>query len=103
MINAAVFHTYVESIGAVIDWLVGLELFLRDSSHELDLGKTFHVLYHLYNWHQLAPLLVGSKSKVLQHLQEIKELVSDGDVQGILATVAELESMFESSQNFLDQ
>ncbi len=103
MLNAAVFHTYVEGIGAVIDWLVELEIFLRDSGHELDSGKTSHVLYHLYNWYQLAPLLVGSRTQVLQHLQEIKELVSDGDLQGILTTVAELESMFEGGQNFLDQ
>lgn len=103
MLKAAVFHTYVEGIGAVIDWLVDLELFLRESSHSLDSSTTFHVLYHLYNWYQLAPLLLSSKIQVLEHLQEIKELVSDGNLQGILTTVAELESMFEGSQNFFDQ
>jgi hypothetical protein len=103
MLNAAVFHTYVEGSGAVIDWLVDLEIFLRDSGHELDSGKTSHVLYHLYNWYQLTPLLVGSRTQVLQHLQEMKELVSHGDLQGILTTVAELESMFEGSRNFFDE
>ncbi|MDY6781223.1 MAG: hypothetical protein SW833_01480 [Cyanobacteriota bacterium] len=63
---------------------------MQDSERNLDIGATFHVLYHLYNWHQLMPLLPGSKTEVLERLEEIKELVSDGDREAILATVAEL-------------
>ncbi|MBN3894061.1 MAG: hypothetical protein HWQ41_01785 [Nostoc sp. NOS(2021)] len=37
MLKTAVFHTYVDGIGAAIDWLVDLELFLREPSHELDI------------------------------------------------------------------
>jgi hypothetical protein len=38
MLKTAVFHTYIDGIEAAIDWLVNLELFLREPSHQLDIG-----------------------------------------------------------------
>lgn len=99
MLETAVFHTYVDGIGAAIDWLVDLECFLHDDSHELDTGLTFHLLYHLYNWHQFHTLLPDGKSGVVERLKEIKELVSDNDLEGILVTVGKIESVFEGCQN----
>jgi hypothetical protein len=100
MVNTTVFHTYGDGIGAAIDWLVDLELFLRDPSCGLDIGLTYHLLYHLYNWYQFNALLPDGKTGVLEHLQEIKELLKDGDIAASLATVEQLESMFEGNRNY---
>ncbi|WP_292759462.1 hypothetical protein [Nostoc sp. NOS(2021)] len=37
---------------------------------------------------------------MLERLKEIKQLASDGDIEAILATVEELESMFEGDRNY---
>jgi uncharacterized protein (DUF3820 family) len=58
------------------------------------------VLYHLYNWYQFSELFPNGRIGVLERLKEIKELVADGELQAILATVEELKSMFEGSQNY---
>jgi hypothetical protein len=100
MLKTAVFHTYLDGIGAAIDWLVDLELFLREPSRDLDISTTYHLLYHLYNWHQFHTLLPDGKTGVLERLKEIRELVADGDEAAILATVEELESMFEGGRNY---
>lgn len=100
MLKTAVFHTYVDGIGAAIDWLVDLELFLREPSRKLDIGATYHLLYHLYNWYQFNELLPDGKTGVLDRLKEIRELVADGETEAILATVEELESMFEGGRNY---
>jgi hypothetical protein len=100
MLGTAVFHTYVDGIGAAIDWLVELELFLREPSRNLDIGATYHLLYHLYNWYQFHELLPDGKTGVLERLKEIKALVADGEVEAILTTVEELESMFEGGRSY---
>lgn len=100
MLKTAVFHTYIDGIGAAIDWLVALELFLREPNRELDIGATYHLLYHLYSWYQFHELLPDGKIGVLERLKEIKELVADGEVEAVLATVEELESMFEGGRNY---
>lgn len=102
MLRTAVFHTYVDGVGAVLDWLVDLELFLEKPNHRLGFGATFHVLYHLYNWYQFHALLPDGRAGVLERLKEMKELLADGDTRAILATIEELESMFEGSRNYPD-
>ncbi|MEH2362645.1 hypothetical protein [Nostoc sp.] len=101
MLETAIFHTYIDGIGAAIDWLVDLELFLRNPSLELQ-GTTYHLLYHLYNWYQFSELLPDGKAGVLERLKEIRNLVSDGDTEAILATVEKLESMFEGGRSYPD-
>lgn len=100
MLKTAVFHTCTDGIGAAIDWLVDLELFLREPSRELDIGITYHLLYHLYNWYQFNKLLPDGKTGVLERLKEIRELVADGETEAILTTVEELEAMFEGGRNY---
>ncbi|MDX2211950.1 MAG: hypothetical protein SFY66_01555 [Oculatellaceae cyanobacterium bins.114] len=99
MLTTAVFHTCVDGIGAAIDWLVDLELFLREPSRELDMGTTYYLLYHLYNWYQFHVLLPDGRTGVLERLKEIRELIADGEIEAILATVEELEAMFEGGRN----
>jgi hypothetical protein len=78
MLKTAVFYTYIDGIGAAIDWLVDLELFLREPSRELDISTTYHLLYHLYNWHQFHALLPDGRIGVLerQAQEENKEIYS---------------------------
>jgi hypothetical protein len=99
MLETAIFHTYVDGVGAAIDWLVDLELCLREPKRELDIGATYHLLYHLYNWSQFSALLPEGKTGVLERLREIKALIKDGEIEAILATVEDLESMFEGDRN----
>lgn len=98
MLKTAVFHTYRDGIEAALDWLVDLELFLREPGRELDIGTTYHLLYHLYNWYQFHALLPDGRTGVLERLQEIKELVADGDIDSVLAIVEEIEAMFEGNR-----
>lgn len=98
ILKTAVFHTYIDGIGAAIDWLVDLELFLREPSHELNMGTTYHLLYHLYNWYQFRALLPDGRIGVLERLQEIKELIADREIDSVLAMVEELEAMFEGNR-----
>ncbi|MBD2023553.1 hypothetical protein [Leptolyngbya sp. FACHB-711] len=100
MLATAVFHTYVDGIGAAIDWLVDLEQFLAEPDRKPDISATYHLLYHLYNWYQFHELLPDGKTGVLERLKEIKELVADGEIEAVLATVEELESMFEGGRNY---
>lgn len=100
MLKTAIFHTYVDGIGAAIDWLVDLELFLRQPDRQLDAGATYHLLYHLYNWHQFRALLPDGTIGVLERLQDIKELSLDGDTKAVLEIVNELESMFQGDRSY---
>ena len=102
MLSTAIFHTYVDGIGAAIDWLVNLELFLRSPNKQLDMGATYHLLYHLYNWYQFYALLPDGKAGVLHRLKQIKECIADGETDAILSTIEELESMFKGSRNYPD-
>jgi hypothetical protein len=99
MLETAIFHTYVDGVRAAIDWLVDLELCLREPKREPDTGVTYHLLYHLYNWSQFSALLPEGKTGVLERLKEIKALVKDGEIEAILTTVEYLESMFEGDRN----
>jgi hypothetical protein len=100
MIDTAVFHTYRDGIGAALDWLVSLALFLRDPSQEIEMGTTYHLLYHLYNWYQFNALLPEGKDGVLSQLQEIKELARDGDTERVIAALEGLEEMFGGSRDY---
>jgi hypothetical protein len=102
MLQTAIFHTYVDGIGAAIDWLTDLELFLREPNDGLDIGNTSHLLYHLYNWFQFNALLPESKEGVLERLKDIKDLVSDGDLETILLSIEELESIFKGGRSYPD-
>jgi hypothetical protein len=100
MLGTAIFHTYTDGIGAAIDWLVDLELFLREPSRRPNIGATCHLLYHLYNWYQFSELLPEGKAGVLERFKEIKELIADGDLESIFATVEEIESMVEGDRSY---
>jgi len=102
MIRTAVFHVYVDGPGAVIDWLADAELFLCDPNHKLSVGTTFHLLYHIYNWHQFRALLPIGTSEILQLLKELKETAADGELEAVQQSVGELEEIFEGHVNHPD-
>ena len=102
MLHTAIFHTYTDGIGAAIDWLVDLELFLREPRKELSSSATYHLLYHLYNWHQFRALLPSGKTGVRERLQEIRALAEDGEIEAVIETIEELQSAFKGEENYPD-
>ncbi len=97
MIDTAAFHVYVDGPEAVLDWLADAELFLRDPDHKLCCGVTWHLLYHVYNWHQFEALLPDGTSGVLGLLADLKQFAEDGELEGVQQTVKELERMFDGN------
>ncbi len=89
MIKTAVFHVYVDGIGAALDWLASAELFLRNPEYEIDDGT--HLLYHLYNWQQFKALLPGGVEGMLEALKDLKAAIADEDTQAILEAAEDLE------------
>ena len=91
MIKTAVHHIYVDGAEAVLDWLADAELFLRDQDHGLSYATSFHLLYHVYNWHMFQVLLPEGKTDVLDLVKELKQHADDNDLESMKRTVDELE------------
>jgi len=94
MIGTATFHVYVDGIGAALDWLVSAELFLRNPDIQV-MDDGWHLLYHLYNWHQFSFLIARGPREVLDIIEEIKEAIADKDEQAALAATRYLKERFE--------
>ena len=99
MISSAVHHVYGDGVDAALDWLADAELFLRGESTGLDLGKTYHLVYHAYNWLQFEALLPSGVGGVREHIAEIKKLIADEDWEAVTALVDELEGMVEGAES----
>lgn len=99
MVVTAVHHVYGDGVDAVLDWLADAELFLRGESGGLDLGLTYHLLYHTYNWLQFEALLPAGIGGLREHIAEIKELIADEDWEAVAALVEEMEDIVEGSEN----
>ena len=99
MIHTATFHLYVDGPDAVVDFLAEAELFLRDPTHEVSLGPTVELLYHVYNWLQFRELLPSSRQDVMELLAELKQFVAEDDRAAIVRTAEELEEALEGNRN----
>lgn len=97
MISAAVFHVYTDGIDAALEWLADAERFLRNPQQEFGYGTSVHLLYHVYNWHQLHALMPLGRSGVTESLDELSKLAKEGDLDGVQQVVAELKAAFEAS------
>ena len=71
MIETATLHVAKDGIDAALEWLAGIELFLRSPSDGLSGVHTSHLLYHLYNWKQFETLLPYGKVRITDHLHDI--------------------------------
>lgn len=94
MVHSAAFHVYVDGPEAVVDWLADAELFLRDPNHSLCSATSWHLLYHVYNWHLLEALMPHGRPGVLARLKDIKELAAQGDFEAVRHEAEQLEEMF---------
>lgn len=94
MIETAIFHVFSEGVGAAMDWVAAAEQFLRDPERGFDYGKTWHAVYHLYNWQQFEALLPDGREGVLERLQDLKLFIEKNDPQAATDVVKELEELF---------
>ena len=94
MIEAAVFHVFRDGVGAAMEWVAAVERFLRDPSHGLDYGATWHLVYHLYNWQQFEALLPIGREGVLERLKDMRLFLDEGDPEAAQAVIKQLEEMF---------
>ena len=94
MIEAAVFHVFRDGVGAALEWVAAAERFLRDPSHSLDHGATWHVVYHLYNWQQFEALLPIGREGVLERLKDMRLFLKEGDPEAAQGVLKQLEEMF---------
>jgi hypothetical protein len=97
MIAAAVFHVFCDGIGAALNWVAAAERFLRDPSHGLDHGATWHVVYHLYNWQQFEALMPVGREGVLERLKDIKLFLSEDNPKAAERVLDQLEEMFRGN------
>ena len=102
MTEVAIFHVYIDGIGAVLDWLVAIEEFLRDPDNSIIYGSSFHLLYHIYNWHQLLALLPEGSAKVIELIEDIKASINNNEIEAALDSIEELEDRFNGSLNYPD-
>ncbi|MDJ1182915.1 hypothetical protein [Roseofilum casamattae] len=100
MIDVAIFHIYIDGIGATLDWLVEIEKFLREPDNEIDYSASLHLLYHIYNWHQLLALLPEGYPKMIELIEKIKAAINDDDIEAALDSAEELEDNFKGHRNF---
>ncbi len=98
MIATATHHVYVDGPGAVVDFLADAELAIRDPSHEIDYGTSWHLLHHVYNWLQFRALLPDGKSDIVDLLNQMDQAVAENDPEFILATVQELRAVVEGNR-----
>lgn len=94
MIEAAVFHVFRDGVGAALEWVAAAERFLRDPSHGLDHGATWHVVYHLYNWQQFEALLPIGREGVLERLKDMRLFLKEGNPEAAQEVLKRLEEMF---------
>jgi hypothetical protein len=96
MIETATFHVATDGIGAALEWVASVERFLRDPSKGIDSGRTFHVLYHLYNWEQFVALLPAGRAGMLEWVNQLQESLADGDVIAANKECKQLKEMLEA-------
>jgi hypothetical protein len=95
MISAAVFHLFTEGIDACVEWLADLERFLADPDHKLCYGISSHLLYHVYNWHQLESLMPHGKTVMHELLDDILESAAENDMESVKRAVTEFKNILE--------
>ncbi|MDB9518153.1 hypothetical protein PN466_14475 [Roseofilum reptotaenium CS-1145] len=96
MTEVAIFHVYVDGIGATLDWLVAIENFLRNPDNLIPHSKSSHLLYHIYNWHQFLALLPEGYPKIVELVEDIKAYINDDEIDVALDSIEELEDVLQA-------
>ena len=98
MLHTAAHHVYQDGPDAVIDFLADAELAIREADHDLDMGVTWELLYHVYNWLQFRAVLPEGKQDLVDLVAELKEFTKDKDWDAVAKTVQELEDLVEGDR-----
>ncbi len=99
MTEVAIFHVYVDGIGAALDWLVAIENFLRNPDDLINPSKSSHLLYHVYNWDQFLALLPQGYPKIIKLIEDIKASINDDEIDVALDSIEELEESLHARLN----
>lgn len=98
MIEAAVFHVYVDGIDAAMMWLAESERFLRNPSKAIHSSVTYELLNHVYNWHMLDSLMPSGRPGLLGMLDEIHQFAAEGDTEAIQASIKSIKEMLDGNE-----
>ncbi len=98
MIDTATFHVAVDGVPAALEWLAAVERFLREPKQGFDGGETWHLMYHLYNWHQFRTLLPEGRTGMIEWLKDAKLFLDEGDTEALRRTLDQIEAMFHASE-----
>jgi hypothetical protein len=102
MVRIAAHHLFLDGPIAAVDWLASAEMFLRRPEHGLELGSVIHLIDHAYNWLQLQALLPEGRDEILELTTQIRDLAAQGDLEGVRATVNELEENLTGNRSAPD-
>lgn len=102
MIQTAAHHVYGDGPEAVIRWLADAELFLRDPNRRLDVGVTYDLLHHVYNWHQFQALMPIGKAGLIERLDDIKLFAEEGSIDAVKKTADDLKAMLNGNVDYPD-
>lgn len=97
MISAAVFHLFTDGIAACVEWLADLERFLVDPEHKLCYGTSSHLLYHVYNWHQLESLMPHGTQMMHNLIDDIIVSAAENDLESVRRTAAEFKAILDGN------
>ncbi len=98
MVHTAAHHVYEDGPDAVIDFLADAELAIRETDHDLDMGVTSELLYHVYNWLQFRAILPEGRRDLVDLVAELKEFTKDKDWDAVAKTVQELEDLVKGAR-----
>ena len=96
-LNTGAFHLYRELPLALMQLLAEIELSLRDPARLVDHGAVWHVVYHLYNWMQLAALLPWARRDIADEVQEAIKALEGADAEFALRTLQKLARQLEGA------
>ena len=97
MVSAAVFHLFVDGVDACVEWLADLECFLADPDHQLSFGSSSHLLYHVYNWHQLESLIPHGKQGMHEMIDDILQAADENDMDFVKKVASEFKNLLDGN------
>ena len=98
MINTAIFHVYTDGVDAVLDWLVAAAEALTEGTPLPDNGKTWHLLYHVFNWYQFRELMPHGSQELLDWIEGLEECVNEDDREAILEHTKGIREILDASR-----
>lgn len=98
MINTAIFHVYTDGVDAVLDWLAAAADALTEGTPLPDDGKTWHLLYHVFNWYQFRELMPHGSQELLDWIEGLEESVNEDDRDSILAHTKAIKEILDASR-----